>query len=323
MKKAFVSLFILVITLWAVSSARTAHDFLGQSEEVNLRGGRRLAADSSVLPGTVRLRERDGRGLIANVWVNDRGPFAFVIDTGVGQTLVSERVALAAGLTARSGRSIRIAGLSGVASATGREATANRISIGGAENTLPSGNRVIITPNLPQDIDGVLDPAEAYWPFGFIIDMPRTEIRAFDPRRNPVRPSDAGPDGAVVSWLTDGSTRRPFVNLDNGRRALIDTGSSLGFAMSEFTARETGLLSIEPERDRHVRDIGGSRVTSRRVSPATIRIGTLTLGRVPTDILYGAESAAPIILGQDALKPFVLAFDPRNRLISIVASNAD
>jgi predicted aspartyl protease len=323
MKKAFVSLFILVTMLWAVSYARTAHDFFWQNEDGDVQGGQRPVTGTSILPGTVRLRENDARGLIANVWVNDRGPFALVIDTGAGQTLVSERVAQAAGLTARSGGSIRIAGLSGVASATGREATANKISIGGVENTLSSGIRVIITPNLPQDIDGVLDPAQAYWPLGFIIDMPRAEIRAFDPRRDPIRPSDAGPEGAVVSWLTDGSTRRPFVNLDNGRRALIDTGSSLGFAMSELTARQTGLLNIEPERDRHVRDIGGSRVTSRRVSPATIRIGTLTLGHVPTDILYGAETAAPIILGRDALKPFILAFDPRNRLISIVASESD
>src|SRR4051794_1453217 len=131
MKKAFVSLFILVTMLWAVSFARTAHDFLGQNEDGSVQGGQRPAAESSVLPGTVRLRESDGRGLIANVWVNDQGPFAFVIDTGVGQTLVSERVAALAGLTTRSGRSVRIAGLSGVASATGREATANSISIGG------------------------------------------------------------------------------------------------------------------------------------------------------------------------------------------------
>jgi hypothetical protein len=43
----------------------------------------------------------------------------------------------------------------------------------------------------------------------------------------------------------------------------------------------------------------------------------MALRNVPTDLVYGAEMGAPIILGRDALRPFKLTFDPLNRLISI------
>jgi predicted aspartyl protease len=259
--------------------------------------------------------------LIATTWVNGVGSFDFVIDTGVGTTLISERVAQQANIQQGGGATVRIAGLSGIEQASGRKAVLGNVALGGPQNVLPGQVKAIVTNNLPPGVDGVLEPTDAYWPLGFAIDFPRSEISAFDPRAMPIRASDAPEDGAVVPWLYDGATRRPFVMLSNGRRALLDTGSAFGFAVSENVAHETGLLSIEASENRAIRDIGGSSISSRRVSPATIAIGGITLRRVPTDILSGVESNAPILLGRDALRPFHIAFDPLHRLILIAPSS--
>lgn len=68
------------------------------------------------------------------------------------------------------------------------------------KNFLPTRGSVIVTNGLPADIDGVLDPTEGYWPLGYVIDLPRGEMRAFDPHLMPLRSSDAPPEGAVVPW---------------------------------------------------------------------------------------------------------------------------
>jgi hypothetical protein len=60
-------------------------------------------------------------------------------------------------------------------------------------------------------------------------------------------------------------------------------------------------------------------VIARRVNPTTVRIGDLELRRIPTDILFGVDKNAPVILGRDALQPFKISFDPQRRLIQFVA----
>ena len=70
-------------------------------------------------------------------------------------------------------------------------------------------------------------------------------------------------------------------------------------------------------RERTVRDIGGGRVSSRRVRPTTVAIGALTLRNIPTDLISGAEADAPVLLGLSALRPFRMRFDPVHYLIEI------
>jgi hypothetical protein len=98
--------------------------------------------------------------------------------------------------------------------------------------------------------------------------------------------------------------------LDNGDRALIDTGSSLGLAIRDPNAASRS-------------DASGARGRRRRknrhspVSTSTIAIGSLMLRRIPTDLVSGAEADAPVLLGLTALRPFRLRFDPLHRLIEI------
>jgi hypothetical protein len=140
-------------------------------------------------------------------------------------------------------------------------------------------------------------------------------LRTFDPRAQPLRAGDAPRDGAVVPWLTDGRSRRPFVMLEGGRRALLDTGSGFGLAVDESAARALGILSSEGRERAGTRDIAGGEISSRRVRAATVSVGPLVLRGVPTDFLTHAEKGAPVLLGRDALRPFRLTFDPASRLV--------
>ena len=259
------------------------------------------------VPRPVRFREVNGRGLLTNAWINSSGPFTFAIDTGAGATLVSSRLAGQIGLESRSGRSI--AGLSGINTAVG-DARIRSLAIGDRNNLLPGKPDVVVTTGLPADLDGVIDPTEAFAPLGYIINIPRNEISAFDPRELPLRINNQPEGGAVVPWVRESQGRRPFVQLDNGDRALIDTGSSLGLAIRDSSARASNDGS-------YVQDVGGGRISTRRVRPTTVAIGALALRNVPTDLVFGVESDAPVLLGLSALRPFKISFDPVHRLIEI------
>ncbi|MDQ3685678.1 MAG: aspartyl protease family protein [Acidobacteriota bacterium] len=272
------------------------------------------------LPLPARFREMDGRGLLVKTWINGRGPFTFAIDTGAGAIILSRRVAAEAHVGIARERTVQISGLSGATGIAGQRASVRTLAIGSPQNFLPSRGLVIVADALPSGVDGVLDPTEAYSPFGYSIDIPKGEISAFDPQRTPLRVSTAPQDGAIVRWLRETGGRRPFVMLDGGKRALLDTGSGFGLAVSENTARTIGIAEVlrpDERRARQAYDLAGGRVSARRMKPVTIYIGSLMLRGVPTDFLLNAEAGAPILLGRDALRPFHLTFDPLSQLIQI------
>jgi hypothetical protein len=209
-----------------------------------------------------------------------------------------------------------LSGLSGTRANSAREASVSSLAVGASNNYLPGRGSIIVADTLPPDLDGVLDPSETFYPLGYVIDFRAEVVRAFDPRTEPLRRDEAPLGGDTVAWLTDGDTRRPFVSLEGGRRALIDTGSGFGLGLTPEAARALGVIGGRGrEREGGVRDLGRGQVEARRIEPATVRVGALVLRRVPTDLLTGASASAPVILGRDALRPFELTFDPVNRLI--------
>jgi hypothetical protein len=275
-------------------------------------GNRAAPALEINVPQSVTFREVPGRGLLLRTWVNGIGPFNFALDTGAGATLVSPHVASEARVKIKGGRSTSIAGLSGV-STTAQAALLDHLAIGDAENYLPAPakGQVMVTSGLPRDVDGVLDPTEAFAPLGYVIDLPRHELSAFDAHALPLRPDAQPAEGAVVPWLREVNGRRPFVQLDNGDRALLDTGSTLGLAIRDHGPSNQRISGYA------VRDVGGGRVSARRARPTNVAIGGLTLRNIPTDIISGAEVGAPVLLGLSALRPFRLRFDPVHHLIEI------
>jgi len=255
-------------------------------------------------------REVPGRGLLVRTWVNGAGPFSFAIDTGAGATLLSPRVVDEGRVQITNNRRTSIAGMSGV-SVSATAATIHSLAIGDSENYLPAKGLVMITSGLPRDIDGVLDPTESFAPLGYVIDIPRHELSAFEPGELPLRIDRQPAEGAVVPWLRESHGRRPFVQLDNGDRALLDTGSNLGLAIRDLGPDGQRISGYA------VRDVGGGRVSTRRGRPTTVAVGSLTLRNIPTDLISGAEVGAPVLLGLNALRPFRLRFDPVHRLIEI------
>ena len=309
-------LIALAVTIWAASHTGAAHSS-AQASRIQQTLGSDAPTSTRALPAPVRFREVSGRGLLVRAWVNGAGPFNFALDTGAGANILSARVARTAGVVYAGRRAVAISGLSGAGGGAAREANVRSLALGERNNLLPAHAEVLVTDTLPPDLDGVLDPSESYYPLGYTIDLPAATLTAFDPRSAPLRAGDAPPGGTVVRWLTDGDTHRPFVQLDNGRRALLDTGSGFGLALDESVGRAFG-VGVDVGRERAgVRDLGRGHVGARRIAPVTIQIGGLVLRRIPTDLLFGAASDAPVILGRDALRPFQLSFDPVNRLVRI------
>ena len=261
------------------------------------------------IPRPVRLREVSGRGLLVSVWLNATGPFTFALDTGAGTTLVSPRAASASHLNIKSQSGRSIAGLSGREVAVS-EAEIQTLAVGDRANSFPHSVDAVVTSGLPTDIDGVLDPTEAFSPLGYVIDIPRLELSTFDPEVTPLSTGNQPSEGAVVPWLRERGSRRPFVQMDNGDRALIDTGSSLGLAIRDSSAANGRNVGLS-------RDVGGGQIVTRRVRPTTVAIGALLLRNIPTDLVSGTEADAPVLIGLSALRPFRLAFDPVHRLIEI------
>ena len=144
----------------------------------NLQGGTRASSPAQKssryrIPRAVFFNEVAGRGLLVKVWVNGIGPYTFALDTGAGASIVSSRVAAEAGLPVKRGSQNRIAGLSGIPH---RELTTEvrvaSLAIGDRDNTLPATGIVLKADIFPNDIDGILDPTEAFWPLGYAIDFP-------------------------------------------------------------------------------------------------------------------------------------------------------
>ncbi|MCA1616429.1 MAG: aspartyl protease family protein, partial [Acidobacteria bacterium] len=227
------------------------------------------------LPAPARFREVRGRGLIVRTWVNNSGPYDFAIDTGAGATIISRRVAAEALVAVSTGSPVSLSGLSGRRGAVAREATVRSLAVGDAGNLLPARGLFIVADSLPEDLDGVLDPTECFQPLGYVINFTSETLRAFDPRETPLRHSDQPPDGAVVAWLTERGSRRPFVMLGEGRRALVDTGSGFGLAVTEQAARALGLLASGGRPREGVRDLGRGQVDAKRIQPATVHVGPL------------------------------------------------
>ena len=284
----------LAVVAWAVPIRGIAHQRV-----------QRLRGDV-ITP--VRLKD-ERNGLLAEGWINGAGPFVFVIDTGAGVSLISRNVVAQARIPVTRSRRALVGGLSTSPIASNEETRVPGIALGQRSNNVPGSFTAAVVANLPGSIDGILDPTDVFRPYGYSVDIPNRELRVFDTAAQRLRLDEVPKDGAVVRWVREAGSDRPFVRLSDGRLALIDTGSTLGFALNE-PGRVTG------SNHTMTRDLGGGSVQSRRVAPQTVSIGTLVLNKVPTDVLTGVAPGTPIILGRGALFPFKITFDPSSKLIA-------
>jgi predicted aspartyl protease len=302
---ASVLLIALVVVIWVAPFNWAAH-MLSIEEKLFEEG-----SSSNV----IRFRNTEDQGLLVKVWVNGSGTYNFAVDTGAGAIILSKRVASQAKVQV-SGQTINLSGMSGVNFSKAQRASLRSLAIGNKNNLLPVDGFVIVTNSLPEGIDGIVDPTEVYKRIGFTINMPDNFISTFDPSKTPIRITDVPANGAVVHWLSERDANRPLIKLNN-HNALIDTGSRLGLGLNPSVAKSFGIKAISDEDDHQSFDLGGGKFYTRRVSPLTVSIGPMVLRNIPTHLLLNASSDAPIILGREALHPFILSFDPVNRLIRI------
>ena len=281
---------------WAIPTKGVAHQHV-----------QRMRSADVVAP--IRLRDERERGLLAQGWINGAGPFVFVIDTGAGVSLISGNVVQRARLQVTKSQRALLGGLSTSPISSDRETQISGLALGQRNNNVPGSFPAAVVASLPGTIDGILDPTEVFRPYGYSVDLPNRELRVFDTASQPLRLTDVPKDGAVVRWVREAGNDRPFVRLGDGRLALIDTGSSFGFALSDVQSRQH-------RSENTIHDLGGGMVQSRRVAPQTVSVGTLVLNKVPTDVLTGVAAGTPIILGRGALFPFKITFDPSSRLIA-------
>jgi hypothetical protein len=285
----------VAIVAWAIPIKGIAHQHVEP-----------LRAADVVAP--VRLRDERGRGLLAQGWINGAGPFAFVIDTGAGVSLISGDVVARARLSVTKSRRALVGGFSTSPISSDQESRVAGLALGRAGNNVPGSFTAAVVSSLPGGIDGVLDPTDVFRPYGYSVDLPNNELRVFDTAAYRLRVTDVPRDGAVVRWVREAGSDRPFVRLSDGRLALLDTGSALGLALHQ-AGRASG-------RENVTHDLGGGSFQSQRIEPQTVSIGALVLNRVPTDLLTGVAPGTPIILGRGALFPFKITFDPASRLIA-------
>jgi Aspartyl protease len=299
----------IAVVAWAVPITGIAHQRLRRPERIR-------AAPMPIAP----IRFRDEReGLLASGWVNGAGPFVFAVDTGAGVSLISRSVIQKAGLRVSKSRRPLVGGLSTSPISSDQETQISGLALGRPDNTIPGTVSVAVVENLPGSIDGVLDPTEVFKPFGYSVDLPNRELRVFDTSSHALRLTDVPAGGAVVRWVREAGSHRPFVKLEDGRLALVDTGSVFGLALNNV--RVVG--SNHRRNENTVHDLGGGMVQSRQIAPQTVSIGALVLRGVPTDVLTGVAPGTPIILGRKALFPFRITFDPAARLIAFEPAERD
>ena len=307
--KLAIALSTLVATVvWAVPAIGTAHQLL------------RSTSPASMDP--IPLRDEE-RGLLARGWLNGAGPFVFAIDTGAGASIISRRVVTEARLQVTKASTPLVGGLSTSPISSDQEARIDRLALGKPGNRVPGSVVAAVVTNLPGGIDGILDPTDVFSPLGYTVDLPRRELRVFDPSAPGLSINQQPRDGAVVRWVRDAESHRPFVKLGDGSLALIDTGSGFGLALNESQVVTRGKSSQRADNTRINQDLGGGRVQSRRISPQTVNIGALVLNGVPTDVLSGVARGTPTILGRRALFPFRITFDPVARLIAFDPAERD
>jgi Aspartyl protease len=304
----------VALVAWAVPIFGIAHQRFERPESTRVT----IGSGRTMVP--IRLRDERDRGLLASGWINGVGPFVFAIDTGAGVSLISRNVVGRAGLPVTKSRRPLVGGLSTSPISSNEETPISGLALGNPDNDIPGSFTAAVVSNLPRDIDGILDPTEVFSPFGYSVDLPNHELRVFDTTTPRLRLSAVPAGGAVVRWVREAGSHRPFVRLEDGRLALLDTGSGFGLALNEGRY-EAG--SNHRREGNTIQDLGGGAVQSREIAPQTVSIGALVLRGVPTDLLIGVAPGTPIILGRRALFPFRITFDPAAKLISFEPTERD
>ena len=131
-------------------------------------------------------------------------------------------------------------GLSATSISSNQETRISKLALGNRDNTISSIVVAAVVPILPGSVDGILDPTQVFGSLSYSIDLPRQQLVVFDSGKGNLKSSTSSTEGVVVPWIKVGTSHRPYVRLDNGQLALIDTGSGFGLAFSDNPSQRSG-----------------------------------------------------------------------------------
>jgi predicted aspartyl protease len=245
-------------------------------------------------------QDRIGR-VMAPVFVNDVGPFAFIVDTGASSSVISPRVVRRLALTADPARAKLLRGITGsevVPSVAVESITAGDIRL--IRRQLP-----VVEPRVFADADGIFG-ADAFSRGCLYVNFARSTVSILDsacPRVDD-------------TWETLRTELRfgglPVARAHVGRvpvLAIIDTGAerSLGNRALLAASGLEGALE-DPDTHHQVFAATSQAVFGHVVPTPAVRLGTIEIGNLSVVFgdfevfrMWGVEASPAIVLGMDVL----------------------
>lgn len=263
-----------------------------------------LPADSTVVPASW-----DGNLPLVEVFLGERGPYRFLLDTGAGTTLVTPECAAEASLDVRYERR-RIGGAVGSTHVDLGLAMIPELRLGGARFE----GVFAILGETAGDLDGIL----GFPVFGEVLltlDGPRREIR--------LSRGELPAPGVEPSCLALEPTSREepcprargSIAGHQGALFLIDSGFDGVLFLARSIPRTYGFdFEPDPEQGTRVRTRLGEHEVVTGTLREEIEIGPITRRDVPTMTGMGL----PVIVGGGFLRQLVTTFDQRRGLVRLM-----
>lgn len=258
--------------------------------------------DGLEISGDAVEAEEQRTRLSVPVWINDRGPYRFLVDSGADRSVVGERMVSQLGLPAGPG--VRLFDVAG-----NRDASTVRVSslrVGGSEVAN------LVAPVLQErhmGAQGILG-IDALADHRLMLDFEKNEVTVQDSSR---RPQDAAADEIVVvakrrrgqliiTQASAGPTRI---------QAVIDTGAEVTLGNAALRARVLGGRRPLKAEQIELMGVSGEAITADMVIVPRMRIGRLTLENVPVAFaeippfrMFGLTETPAVLLGTDVLEAF-------------------
>jgi hypothetical protein len=306
----------LVICLLAMSPPLAASSpAMPEPEEAEIKPG------DFVYVAATR-QDRIGR-VMAPVFVNDVGPFAFVVDTGASSSVISPRVVRRLALVADPARSKLLRGITGsevVPTVAVESLTAGDIRL--VQRQLP-----VVEPRVFADSDGIFG-ADAFGRGCLYVNFTQSTVSILD----------KGCPRVDDTWETLRTELRfgglPVARAYVGRvpvLAIIDTGAERSLGNRALLAASGLEQALEDPATHHQVFAATSQAVFGHVVPTpAVRLGTIEIGNLSVVFgdfevfrMWGAESSPAIVLGMDVLGTAqAMMLDYRRRQLLLLPQGA-
>lgn len=268
----------------------------------------------------------DGIGrILAPVWINGRGPFHFIVDTGANRTVLSPETARQLGLDTRNGRSAVVHGVTGSEAAPLAHVAELRIGRIVRRNV----EMPVVSSRVHAEADGMLG-ADNLVGTRLSVDFRRNRIDISDAAYAPARPRSAVSLPAEMRFgllpLVKGRVAKVPVHavVDTGAERSIGNGALRRALIAEQTRTQSDGQAI-------VFGAVGPNVMAEVVWVPRLRIGAGNITRMPllfadTHVfrIWRVEDTPALLLGMDVIGQLdAITIDYRANRVWFLAKGGD